>query len=461
MFKHLTDQEKIHLAELLKFKSENKLAFYKPYPKQIEFHNAGLNNREKLLMAANQVGKSWCGAMEMAMHLTGRYPDWWEGFRFSRPINAWAAGVTAQTTRDTVQRLLVGRITELGTGAIPTIDIVDRKTASGIKDALDTVVVRHQNGGLSTLGFKSYNVGREKWQSETLDLIWFDEEPPLDVYTEGLTRTNTTGGRVYMTFTPLLGMSDVVKRFLANETPSMATVTMTIDDALHYTAEQRAGIIAAYSPHERDARTRGVPSLGAGAIYSVSERDFVVEPFDLKPHWRRCFGMDVGWNNTAVVWAAIDDDADTVYIYDCYKRGQMEPSQHASVIRSRGSWIPGVIDPASRGRAQADGKQLLQLYREQDLKIVEADNGVESGIYEVWQRLQHGRLKIFSTCVPLLEEYRLYRRDERGKVVKVDDHLMDALRYLIVSGVDVAENEQMLAASNAPLEAKAGAWQWL
>lgn len=168
-------------------------------------------------MAGNQLGKTWAGGAEWAMHLTGRYPSWWRGRVFRKPVRLWAAGVTGDSTRDNPQRILLGppqQKSEWGTGAIPADTIVDTTAARGTPDAVDSIVVRHASGGASTLVFKAYEKGREKWQGETLDGVWFDEEPPLDIYSEGLTRTNATGGIVIVTFTPLLGMSEVVRMFL-------------------------------------------------------------------------------------------------------------------------------------------------------------------------------------------------------------------------------------------------------
>lgn len=168
-------------------------------------------------MAGNQLGKTIAGGFEVAMHLTGLYPDWWDGRRFVEPTKWWAAGVTGESTRDNPQRVLVGppqRESEWGTGSIPGDLIVSSQRARGVPDALDSVVVKHVSGGESVVAFKSYEKGREKWQGETLHGVWFDEEPPTDIYTEGMTRTNATGGIVMITFTPLLGMSEVVRMFL-------------------------------------------------------------------------------------------------------------------------------------------------------------------------------------------------------------------------------------------------------
>jgi len=197
--------------------SRTKLLRYVPYGKQADFHEAGATHRERLLMAANQCGKTYSGAAEAAFHLTGRYPDWWFGRRWDRHVRAWAGSETWDGTRDGVQRLLVGEPkdeAQWGTGLIPGDDLVGWGRRQGVPDALDNVIVNHVSGGKSVLGFKAYEQGRTKWQSETLDFIWFDEEPPQDIYIEGLTRTNATDGMVYLTFTPLKGMSDVVHSFI-------------------------------------------------------------------------------------------------------------------------------------------------------------------------------------------------------------------------------------------------------
>lgn len=204
-------------SEISRRLSRTRLNRYKPYPKQKSFHAEGKAHRERLLMAGNQLGKTYSGAAELAYHLTGQYPDWWQGRRYTKPVRSWAGSKTGEVTRDGVQRLLVGEPKDRsawGTGMIPGDAIVDTSSRMGVADAIDSVLVKHVSGDNSTLGFKSYDQGREKWQGETLDVVWFDEEPPMDIYMEGLTRTNATGGMVYLTFTPLLGMSDVVHMFI-------------------------------------------------------------------------------------------------------------------------------------------------------------------------------------------------------------------------------------------------------
>ncbi len=212
-------------TELVRRRSTKQLLEYAPYAKQREFHAAGRTNSERLFMAGNQLGKTKAGGAEWAMHLTGRYPDWWEGATFDKPVILWAAGVTGESTRDNPQRILIGnppKEEEWGTGMVPKDALVDYDRAMGVPNLLDNYVIRWGGGGDIQAGesivyFKAYEKGREKWQGPTIDGVWFDEEPPMDIYTEGLTRTNN-GQRsqfTMITFTPLLGMSEVVRKFVS------------------------------------------------------------------------------------------------------------------------------------------------------------------------------------------------------------------------------------------------------
>lgn len=210
------------------------------------------------------------------------------------------------------------------------------------------------------------------------------------------------------------------------------------DESPHLSEDAKQSILAGIPPWQRDSRTRGIPQLGAGAIYTVPESDFVITGLQLQPHWPRCFAQDVGWKLNAALFGAIDRDTNTIYLYDEIYKAKCEPAIMAASVRARGDWIPGVIDPASRGRGQRDGSQLIRIYQDLGLDIRPAVNSVEAGLLKVWEMLSTGQIKIFAKCVNLLAEYRLYRRDMKGNIVKSNDHLMDCLRYLVMSGLDRA-----------------------
>jgi phage terminase large subunit-like protein len=223
-----TDADERELLRLLlleqQLTSQNKYLTYYPeagplrrelYKKHLEFFAAGKEYRERCFLAANRVGKTeGVGAYELTLHATGKYPSWWIGRRFEGPISAWASGDTSKTTREIIQFKLLGPVAEYGTGMLPYEDIVRTTAKPGVPDAIETIYVRHISGGRSEIGLKSYDQKREAFQGTTKHVIWLDEEPSLDIYTECLLRTMTTDGMIICTFTPLLGMSDVVRYFL-------------------------------------------------------------------------------------------------------------------------------------------------------------------------------------------------------------------------------------------------------
>jgi len=457
---NMSREQKEQYVKLLKEQSirlnQNKIIQYYPetgtlsrhnYPKHMKFFGLGSKFPERCMMAANRVGKSeGVGAYELTLHLTGRYPDWWTGRRFDRAITAWAAGTTSTTARDIVQFKLVGSPEERGTGLIPAKYIIKTTPkAGGVPNSVDTILVKHISGGISRCKIKSYAEGRKSFEGTEQDFIWLDEECPLDIYTECLTRTMTTDGLVILTFTPLAGITETVEQFmpggkLVSEEESIGRVLVqaTWDDAPHLTKAQKDKLFAALPPHQRDARSKGIPQLGSGAIFPIQESNIVVKDFPIPDHWLKCYALDVGWKMTACLWGATDPDSNITYLFSEYYQGQKEPIIHAAGIKARGVWIPGVIDSAAHGRSQEDWRQLFKIYSDLGLDIENANKSIEAGLYKTWEMLSTNKLKVFGSLVNWLAEFRLYRRDEKGHIVKQKDHLMDDTRYLVMSGLDRA-----------------------
>lgn len=393
-------------------------------------------------MAGNQLGKTLAGGAEVAMHMTGVYPDWWRGRRWLKPVRCLAGSESAELTRKGIQRVLVGppeQEDQWGTGYIPKDNIVSWNRRMGVPNTLDNIVVGHISGGKSVLEFKSYDQGRSKWQADTVDLVWFDEEPPADVYTEGVTRTNATKGLAFMTFTPLLGMSEVVKRFLLKQSDDRHITTMTIDDAEHYTPEERARIVARYPEHEREARAKGIPTLGSGRVFPVAEERIREETIAIPAHWPRIAGLDLGWDHpTAAVWLAWDKDADTVHVYDCYRTREQTPVVHAAALNARGKWIPISWPHDGLQHDKGSGEQIAQQYRDQGANLLpekatfpDGSNGVEAGVMDLLDRMKTGRFKVAAHLNDWWEEFRLYHRKD-GLIVKEGDDLMAATRYALM-----------------------------
>lgn len=389
-------------------------------------------------MAANQVGKTLAAGFELAMHATGLYPTWWVGRRWDRPIVGWAAGVTGESTRDNPQRILLGRPGAWGTGAIPKNNLRSTSSSRGLADAVDTIQVEHVSGGVSSIQLKSYEKGREKWQGETLDFVWFDEEPPADIYTEGLTRTNATGGMTLITFTPLLGMTEVVRRFLLEKPPGTHVTTMTIEDAEHYSAEQREAIISSYPEYERDARTQGIPQLGSGRVFPLRQDAISVAPFQIPEHWVRLGGLDFGWDHPqAGIQMAWDKDMDCLYVTNAHRARHQTPQLFSLTLKEWGEY-PWAWPHDGLQHDKGSGEQLMAQYRKAGLQMLsihaqfeDCSYGFEAGISEMLERMQTGRFKVFSHLNEWFEEFNLYHRKD-GLVVKENDDLLSATRVAMM-----------------------------
>lgn len=241
--------------------------------------------------------------------------------------------------------------------------------------------------------------------------------------------------------------------------PSKYLVNAGWIDAPHLDEKAKSELLASTPPYLRDARSKGIPSLGAGAIYPIPESEIVVPYFPIPVYWPRAYGLDVGWNRTAALWAAWEPSTGICYLYAEHYRGMAEPAVHAEAVKARGDWIHGVVDPAAHGSSQRDGEKLVDLYRQLGLKLTFADNSVDAGIYDTWSALSVGKLKVMSHLLNFFGEYRLYQRNEHGHIVKKNDHLMDVMRYIVRSGravSRVAGNEEQYMASADAYERVAG-----
>jgi len=394
-----------------------------------------------LFLAGNQLGKTTSGAAEAAYHATGIYPDWWKGRKFDHPTIGWVSGNSNETTRDNPQRMLLGRTGEWGTGMIPERCIESILKARGIGEYVDTMKVRHITGELSTVRFKAYEQGSDKWQGDTLDYVWFDEEPPQRIYDEGLTRTNHgdqgKGGITWITATPMMGMTDIIQRFYPKpDIPSRNLVQMTITDVAHYSPEQIKEIVASYQPHEREARAKGIPTLGSGRVFPISRADVEIAPFDIPEHWYQLAGIDFGWDHpTAAVSCAIDRDTDTFYITRSYGRSETVIGQHAITLQAWGSWLPFAWPHDGYQHDRTSGDQISCQYRDLGINMMvehathpAGGTSVEAGVQEMLEAMMQGRFKVFSHLSDWWDEFNIYHR-KNGSIVKLRDDRLSATRY--------------------------------
>ena len=419
------------------------------YVKHMQCFKAGQKFKVRAALGANRVGKSeGIGCYETVLHMTGQYPSWWEGRRFDKPIVGITLAHEPKLLRRGVQRKLFGG-RSFGEGLYP-LSVLDRdgiRTINGGGGAYEFAPIKHVSGGWSEHLFGTYKQGREAFESIELDWFHEDEEAPEDIHDEIVMRTMTTNGCGILTYTPLKGLSPLTERIWTQKdsmTPDVHVTNITWDDVPHLTKEQKETILNGTPGYLRDARSKGIPASGVGRIYPLKEEAYKVKKFDIPPYWRRVFAIDCGWHMTAVVWLAWDKDNDVVYVTSEHYMPEQPPSVHATAIKARGVWIPGVGDAA--GASQMTGEQFIDIYRELGVRIKLPDKSVDGGIAKVMERLSTGRLKIFDNCENQLREMLSYSYDEKQNVIKHNDHACDALRYGIVSGLDISRTNHALDA---------------
>ena len=414
------------------------------YPWQVQFHNAGKDNPERGLFAGNRVGKTSCAAAEVACHLTGEYPKWWEGKRFDEAVRFWCGGETNETVRDVIQKHLLGEQGEHGTGWIPADRLIGKPKyrQAGVSEVVDVFYVQHKSGGISYCSLKTYEQGVEKWRGARLHGVWLDEEPGMQLYVEAMTRVLDHKGIVLCTFTPHKGQTEVVSHFLdAKPGAGIYCQTVTWDDAPHLDPAEKERLWNSYPPHERETRAKGIPMMGAGAVFPISDDTITCEPFPIPEHWWRINGVDFGINHPAAgAFCAVDRDSDTFYVYDCYKAANETPIYHAAAMKKHGDWIPTAWPHDGLQRDKGSGEVLKDLYRQHQLYMLpepakykdERGNSVEPALYEMYEYMRTGRFKVFKNLGAWMEEKRRYHRAEDGKLVKTNDDIISATRYAFV-----------------------------
>lgn len=480
MSRLLTDAEMRQL-ELMKEQErrlkENKIAHFVPNAKQLAYYQTTKDNTEAGLFGGNRTGKSEGVGFAIACHATGIYPNWWPGRRMQRACRIWICGEDLEVVRDVMQFKLLGmHPTETGTGYIPKKNILDViANAGSVRNVADMILVRHATGGTSVVKTKSYKAGRTDFASDSLDFIWADEEPDMDIYLEMLTRVVDRNGQILLSMTPHKGMTPLTRRFIEEGRNDVAATFITIDDAAHLTEEQKRKQKERYPEHEQDARLYGIPRIGSGMVFAIDEKEIVCDPFPIPDHWFVLAALDFTHSSSstghpfAMTWMAFDRDTDTAYLYDEYKKSGASTADHVLAWRQRGEHIP-VAWPkdGTRTEAGSNGIQLAQTYRDAGMLMLdefaslpESDASVkdgasvfsvEAGIKSMLDAMKVGKFKVFRTCQGWLQEKRSYYRDDEGKIKKVLDDLMDASRYnYVMRRFAVQKSQVSRSVSLAPM----------
>ena len=446
----LSRSEKLELVSLLEEKERRANVFrYRKmfdtlYDWQKDFIKDTAEFSGVCLCAANRIGKTYTGTYIDSIHLMGDYPDKWEGHKFEKPILAWLLGYSGEKTRDLLQQELFGRMEnqKLMGGLIPAEMIVDYKSMSGTSGALREVRVKHSSGGISVCQFWSYSQGQHALMGDSVDWYHIDEEPKdQSIYPQVLTRTATgdqgRGGRGILTFTPENGRTDLVVKFMDNPGKGQHFIQKGWDDAPHLSQDVKETLLESFPVHQRDMRTKGVPMLGHGRIYDLSEDFITCDPFEIPKHFHVINALDFGWDHPqAHIQLAEDRETGIFYVTKAWKARQVLPDNAWGAVKAWAKDVPTAWPLDGLQTEKGSGKQQKKFYEEAGFKMLheratwpDGSNGVEAGLFEIISLMQKGQFKIFSGLRDVFDEIGQYHRDEKGKIAKVRDDLLDAIRY--------------------------------
>ena len=436
-------------SERLQFK----LRSFVPYPKQQEFfESTALPHTECGLQVGNQFGKSTCAAVLAAYHATGLYPKDFKGRRWEHATDGWVASESTVSTRDTAQALLCGPPNNeemLGTGFLPKATILGRTLSHGAAGAYDTVQVRHVSGGISTIGFKSYEQSVTKFQSKTLHWGWLDEEPPMEIYVECQARLLATNGLLFSTYTPLHGLGRIVGLFRQSN-PARCLTRGSFEDAPHLAdPKMREAILGRFPSYQRAARLMGLPLLGDSRVLDDVDIATLNDPIRLRGNeivhdtlgpldtrgWTFGWGCDFGIAHPfGAVLLGWDRDSDVVTVLAEIKIQGGIPEIHAARILAIAGAVPIFWPHDGAAREKGSGETLASQYKKQGLYMYgehstfkEGGYSTESGVVDMISRMRGGRFKVASNITMWKEEAENWHRKD-GIIVKEFDDLMSATR---------------------------------
>lgn len=451
----MTPEQKAELVELIEQKREHRrlnlisYVWRSLYDWQKKFVSHTHDKTACCLMAANRVGKSYTGCFVDAVHLTGEYPDDWEGHRFKHPPLIWILGYSGDKIRDILQAPIFGFYSngEMSGGLVPKEKIIDVIPMNGTPRCVREVKVKHKSGGVSRCQFWSYSQGQHALMGDSVDWYHIDEEPKdRFIYPQVLTRTATgdrgNGGRGILTFTPENGRTELVVNFMDTPADSMYIQRATWDDAAHLTEETKEALLAQFPAWQRDMRTKGLPLLGAGLIFDLDVKGLcTVKPFECPPHWWKINGMDFGWDHPqAHVQLWWDKDEDCIYVAKGWKKSKTQPYQAWQQVKSWAKDVPTAWPHDGFQTEKGTGNQQKTYYEEAGWNMLfehatwpntvkAGATSVEHGLIEIYNMIELGKFKIFDTLGDVFDEFLQYHRDDNGKIVKLNDDLLSAIRY--------------------------------
>ena len=435
--------------EISKRKDKDLLARYNTgkvvHKKQLEFHKCKKRNR--WVFGGNRTGKTECGAVEVVFLTRGVHP-----YKENKPnVSGWVVSLSKQVQRDVAQEKILKYLKK---SWIEKIVMQEGRQDSPFAGVIDFILVRNVFGGISKIGFRSCDQGREKFQGASLDFVWFDEEPPFDIYRECQMRVIDREGELFGTMTPLKGLTWVYNEIFLNEGGNEEVWYEQIEweDNPFLSKKEIKLLTASLSNDELEARRYGKFVNSQGLVYSEFDENVnVIDPFDVPREWFDNISVDPGLNNPlSAHWYAKDFDGN-VYVIAEHFEAKKTVEYHAEKIieisdmlgwkKASNGMYSMLIDSAANQRTLSSEKNVVELFYDNGiLACPRVNKDLFSGISVVKRYIKssdgRSRLFIFRTCTNLIREIKSYWWGGGDTPVKKDDHCLDELRYYLMSIVE-------------------------
>lgn len=440
------------IGELERRQREDKLLYYRPHPKQKEFHRCSKRNRWAL--GGNRTGKTEVGAVEAVWMARGNHPY----RRIGKPVDGWIVSLTNEVQRDVAQKKV---LSYLNPAWIKGVKMREGKGDDPDHGIIDFILIESVWGGLSTIGFKSCDQGRERFQGTSKDFIWFDEEPPEEIYTECLMRTLDCKGYIWGTMTPLKGLTWVYDVIWLNERsdPEVWCIAMTWEDNPYLSKDELERLTASMTAEELESRREGKFVALTGLVYKEFREDVhVIDPFPVPREWMDTLSIDPGIDKPlSCHWYAVDHDGNVYVVAEWYKAGWAVKAHVREIERiseeldwkrdSRG-WLSCLMDAAADVRSISGERSVAEVFRDEHMNVnTKVNKSRFAGIQAVKKALElrpvpdedrwpkgKPKLFIFKTCPKMIWEMKKYRwKPESDEPDGKDDHAMDELRYYLMS----------------------------
>ena len=410
------------------------------HKKQMAFHRCDKKNR--WVFGGNRSGKTECGAVETVWLARGIHP-----FKRNKPISAWVVSLSKQVQRDVAQSKILHYLRR---DWIDSVVMSSGRADSADAGVIDFILVKNIFGSLSRIGFKSCDQGREKFQGSSLDFVWFDEEPPYDIYQECRMRVLDRKGEIFGTMTPLKGLTWVYNEIYLNDKKdeNVWYEEMEWADNPYLDKNEIEAMSKSMSAEELESRRYGKFMQCGGLVYNeFDENIHVIEPFNVPKEWYDNISIDPGLNNPlSAHWYAQDFDGNVYVIAEHFDKGR-DVNYHATRIKEiskRLDWhytngkISALIDSAATQRTLASSKSVVDLFYDNDILVnPKVNKDMFSGINKVKSYLKDGEGKahlfIFKNCVNLISEIKGYWWGDNDLPVKKDDHCLDEMRYYLMN----------------------------